>query len=34
MLVEPGKSFAKVFSTVANDGVPPEMAAFFAGIAI
>jgi hypothetical protein len=34
MLVEPGKNFAKVVSTVRNDGVPPEMAAFFAGIAI
>jgi hypothetical protein len=34
MLVEPGKNFAKVVSTVRNDGVPPEMAAFFAGVAI
>ncbi|BBY15061.1 hypothetical protein MLIT_06530 [Mycolicibacterium litorale] len=34
MLVEPGKDFAKVVATVRNDGVPPELAAFFAGIAI
>lgn len=34
MLVEPGKDFAKVVATVRNDGVPPEVAAFFAGIAI
>ncbi|MGV0794185.1 DUF732 domain-containing protein [Mycolicibacterium sp. XJ1819] len=34
MLVEPGKSFASVYSTVADNGVPPEMAAFFTGIAI
>ncbi|WP_193047123.1 DUF732 domain-containing protein [Mycolicibacterium baixiangningiae] len=34
MLVEPGKDFVKVVSTVRNDGVPPDLAAFFAGIAI
>ena len=34
MLVEPGKSFASVYSKVANNGIPPEMAAFFTGIAI
>ncbi|MGE2715010.1 DUF732 domain-containing protein [Mycolicibacterium litorale] len=34
MLVEPGKDFAKVVATVRNDGVPPDLAAFFAGIAI
>lgn len=34
MLVEPGKSFARVYSTVADNGIPPEMAAFFTGIAI
>jgi hypothetical protein len=34
MLVEPGKSFASVYSRVANNGIPPEMAAFFTGIAI
>jgi hypothetical protein len=34
MLVEPGKSFASVYSSVANNGIPPEMAAFFTGIAI
>lgn len=34
MLVEPGKDFAKVVSKVRNDGVPPDMAAFFAGLAI
>jgi hypothetical protein len=34
MLVEPGKSLASVYSRVANNGIPPEMAAFFTGIAI
>ncbi|MDQ2636937.1 MAG: DUF732 domain-containing protein [Actinomycetota bacterium] len=34
LLVEPGKSFAAAYSTVANNGVPPQMAAFFTGIAI
>lgn len=34
MLVEPGKSFASTVTRVRNNGVPPEMAAFFAGIAI
>jgi Protein of unknown function (DUF732) len=34
MLVEPGKSFASVYSRVANNGISPEMAAFFTGIAI
>ena len=34
MLVEPGKSLASVYSTVSNNGIPPEMAAFFTGIAI
>jgi hypothetical protein len=34
MLVEPGKSLAGVYSRVANNGIPPEMAAFFTGIAI
>jgi hypothetical protein len=34
MLVEPGKDFAKVVSKVRNDGVPPDVAAFFAGLAI
>jgi len=34
MLVEPGKSFASVASTVANNGISPDMAAFFTGIAI
>jgi Protein of unknown function (DUF732) len=34
MLVEPGKSVASVYSRVANNGIPPEMAAFFTGIAI
>ena len=34
MLVEPGKSMASVYSTVSNNGIPPEMAAFFTGIAI
>jgi hypothetical protein len=34
MLVEPGKSVASVYSRVANNGIPPDMAAFFTGIAI
>ncbi len=34
MLVEPGKSFASAVTKVRNNGVSPEMAAFFAGIAI
>ena len=34
MLVEPGKNFASVASTVANNGVSPGVASFFTGIAI
>jgi Protein of unknown function (DUF732) len=34
MLVEPGKSFAQVASTVADNGISPGMASFFTGIAI
>jgi hypothetical protein len=34
MLVEPGKSIASVYSTVTNNGINPDMAAFFTGIAI
>lgn len=34
MLVEPGKSLASVYSTVSNQGISPEMASFFTGIAI
>jgi hypothetical protein len=34
MLVEPGKSMASVYSTVSNQGISPDMAAFFTGIAI
>jgi hypothetical protein len=34
MLVEPGKNLAKVYSQVTDNGVPPDMAAFFTGIAI
>jgi hypothetical protein len=34
MLVEPGKSMASVYSTVTNNGISPDMAAFFTGIAI
>lgn len=34
MLVEPGKNLASVYSTVANNGIPPAMASFFTGIAI
>jgi hypothetical protein len=34
MLVEPGKSFAQVASSVADNGISPGMASFFTGIAI
>ncbi|MGB3481162.1 MAG: DUF732 domain-containing protein [Mycobacterium sp.] len=34
MLVEPGKSFASTVAEVRNNGIPPQMASFFAGIAI
>lgn len=34
MLVEPGKNIAKVYTQVSNSGVPPDIAAFFTGIAI
>jgi hypothetical protein len=34
MLVEPGKSLASVYTRVANNGIPPDLAAFFTGIAI
>jgi Protein of unknown function (DUF732) len=34
MLVEPGKSMASVYSTVSDNGINPQMAAFFTGIAI
>jgi hypothetical protein len=34
MLVEPGKSFAQVATSVANNGINPGLAAFFTGIAI
>jgi hypothetical protein len=34
MLVEPGKSFASTVAEVQNNGVNPQMASFFAGIAI
>ena len=34
MLVEPGKSFAQVATTVADNGINPDVAAFFTGIAI
>jgi sugar/nucleoside kinase (ribokinase family) len=34
MLIEPGKNFAKVYSRVADNGIPPDVAAFFMGIAI
>ena len=34
MLVEPGKSFAQVATTVANNGINPGLASFFTGIAI
>lgn len=34
MLVEPGKNLAKVYTRVADSGIPPGVAAFFTGIAI
>jgi Protein of unknown function (DUF732) len=34
MLVEPGKSFAEVATTVADNGISPGLASFFTGIAI
>src|SRR3712207_4064647 len=34
MLVEPGKSLAKVYTRMADSGIPPDVAAFFTGIAI
>ena len=34
MLVEPGKSFASVATTIADNGISPDVAAFFTGIAI
>jgi hypothetical protein len=34
MLVEPGKSLASIYSTVADNGISPGMASFFTGIAI
>jgi hypothetical protein len=34
LLVEPGKSLASIYSTVSNNGINPDMAAFFTGIAI
>jgi hypothetical protein len=34
MLVEPGKNMAAVYSTVSNNGISPDMAAFFTGITI
>jgi hypothetical protein len=34
MLVEPGKSLASVYSTVSDNGINPDVAAFFTGIAI
>jgi len=34
MLVEPGKNLASVYSIVSHNGVNPDMAAFFTGIAI
>jgi hypothetical protein len=34
MLVEPGKSFASVATSIANNGINPDLAAFFTGIAI
>jgi len=34
MLVEPGKSFASVATTVADNGINPGLASFFTGIAI
>lgn len=34
LLVEPGKNVAKVYTRVADSGIPPDIAAFFTGIAI
>ena len=34
MLIEPGKSFAQVATTIADNGINPDIAAFFTGIAI
>jgi hypothetical protein len=34
MLVEPGKNMASIYSTVTNNGINPQMASFFTGIAI
>ncbi|MGV0848795.1 DUF732 domain-containing protein [Mycolicibacterium phlei] len=34
MLVEPGKSLAKIYTRVSDSGIPPDLAAFFTGIAI
>lgn len=34
MLVEPGKNVARVYSRVTDNGVSPDIAAFFTGIAI
>ncbi|MCV7224174.1 DUF732 domain-containing protein [Mycolicibacterium elephantis] len=34
MLVEPGKNIAKVYTQVTDSGIPPDIAAFFTGIAI
>jgi hypothetical protein len=34
MLVQPGQSFASVASSIGNQGISPQMASFFTGIAI
>lgn len=34
MLVEPGKNLASIYSTVSDNGISPDMASFFTGIAI
>jgi Protein of unknown function (DUF732) len=34
MLVEPGKNIASVYSKVTDNGINPDLAAFFTGIAI
>ncbi|MDY6997761.1 MAG: DUF732 domain-containing protein [Actinomycetota bacterium] len=34
LLVEPGKTFASAVAKVRDNGIPPQMAAFFAGVAI
>jgi hypothetical protein len=34
MLIEPGKSFAQVATNIADNGINPDVAAFFTGIAI